>query len=786
MSPSPEPAPSFSQRYAQWVVRRRWPVLVTALLAVFALAAGGSRLLMNDDYRYFFKEGNPQLAAFNELQNTYNKNDNILFVLAPKSEAVFDGRALDAVETLTKEAWQIPFAIRVDSISNFQHTRAEGDDLIVEDLVANGKELPESARLKAREAALAEPLLKNRLITDRTDVTGVNVTLELPGKEVGEQTPAVVHARDLVEKMKAQYPDIEIRLTGFVMLNNAFTEASFHDMQTLVPLMYLVIIIAMALLLGSISGVAATVAVIGLSVAATMGATGWAGVPLSPPSAIAPTLIMTLAVADCIHILVSMIQQRRAGLGKREALVESLRINLQPIFLTSLTTVIGFLSLNFSDVQALNDLGNITAFGVTAAFLLSITFLPALMSFLPMRAKARAAKQSGMERLADFVIKRRGPLLVGSSAVILILAAFVARNTLNDEFVKYFDTATQFRQDTDFTAEKLTGIYQLEYSLPAGDSGAISEPAYLQKLDEFAAWFRVQANVVHVDTFSDVMKRLNRNMHGDDPAWHRLPDSRELAAQYLLLYEMSLPYGLDLNNRINVDKSATRFIVTLEDVSTRSIRELTEAGEAWLAANAPAHMSVRGAGPPIMFAYLSIRNSVSMFKGTALAFLLITLTLIVALRSLRYGALSLIPNLIPSLAAFGVWGLLDGQINFGLTIVSALSIGVVVDDTVHFLSKYLRARREKGLSAEDAVRYAFATVGKAMTVTTLVLVSGFMILMLSSFDMNSGMGKLTALTITIALIADFLLLPALLLKLGEAKQPEPQTDRGLKTAPAGV
>jgi len=775
--------PGFSKQFAQWTVQRRFAILALSFLVVLTALYGGQWIQMNDDYRYFFKEGNPQLTAFDELQNTYNKNDNILFVIAPKSGKVFDKETLTAIEALTKEAWQIPFTTRVDSVTNFQHTEAEEDDLIVADLVEDAGSKSEAALRQAEAVALAEPLILHRLIPEDGAVTGINVTLELPGKQMGEQIPAVAHAREIQSRFEAKYPNVEIYLTGFVMLNNAFQEASMHDMKTLAPLMYLFIIVMLVILLRSVSATFAALSIVGASVMATMGVTGWLGIPLSPPSAVAPTLVMTLAVADSVHILVNFLQLMRSGSTKGQAMVEALRQNLKPVFLTSLTTVIGFLSLNFASTQPLNDLGNITAIGVAFAFVFSVTLLPALMMILPVRIKKVEDSGNNMGALANLVIRRKVSILIGSVAAILFLTFMITKNELNDEFVSYFSEALPFRTDTDFASENLTGIYQIEFSLPAGESGGISEPAYLAKLDAFAAWYRTQEGVIHVDTLSDTMKRLNKNMHGDDQAWYRLPEERDLAAQYLLLYEMSLPYGLDLNNRINVDKSATRFVVTIDNVTTYQFRAISEAGEAWLRENAPEHMHVNGAGPPVMFAYLSYANSVSMFQGTALAFLLITLVLIVALRSIKYGLLSLIPNVAPSAMAFGIWGMTDGQINFGLTTVSALSIGIVVDDTIHFLSKYLRARRELGLDAEAAIRYAFNTVGRALVVTTVVLVSGFLIMILSNFDMNESMGKLTALSLVLALITDFFMLPALLLVLGGER--ETATSGTVAPSPAG-
>ncbi len=757
--------PSAATRFAEAVLRFRFPILALGLAAVVLIAANVRTLVINDDYRYFFTKDDPQLLAYNDLQDTYNKNDNLLFVIAPKNGGVFEAETAKAVETLTTAAWQIPFTTRVDSVTNFQHTAADGDDLMVADLVRDAETIGPDKLSAAQQIALAEPLLRARLLAPNARVTGINVTLEMPGKAQGEQRPAVVAAREIADTMRAQYPDLDIYLTGFVMLNNAFDEAAMHDMATLMPLMFGVIAIVMGFLLRSFAGTFATLTVVGLSVATAMGFTALMGIPMSPPSSIAPTLIMTLAVADSIHILVSVLQHMRRGADKKAAIIEGVRLNLLPVFLTSLTTVVGFASLNFAKVVPLNDLGNITTFGVIAAFLLSVTFLPALLSILPLKVTPQAEKSPVLDRLADFVIAQRTPVLVVSVLIVLGFAALIPRNELNDEFINYFDTDIPFRQATDFTTDNLTGIYQIEFSLPSGEPGGIAEPDYLRTIDAFAAWFRQQQAVVHVDVLSDTMKRLNRNMHGDEAAQYRIPANRELSAQYLLLYEMSLPYGLDLNNRLNVDKSASRMVVTLDNTSSTNMRRLTEAGTAWLQANAPESMVVMGSGPPVMFSYLTRTNSIAMFEGTLTAFLLITITLMLSLGSFKYGLISLIPNLVPSIIAFGLWSQLDGQVNFGLTVVSALSIGIVVDDTVHFLSKFLRAKREQGLDTEAAIRYAFTTVGRAITVTTVVLILGFLVMMASSFAMNEGMGKLTAITLAVALITDFFMLPALLLVL---------------------
>jgi predicted RND superfamily exporter protein len=224
-----------------------------------------------------------------------------------------------------------------------------------------------------------------------------------------------------------------------------------------------------------------------------------------------------------------------------------------------------------------------------------------------------------------------------------------------------------------------------------------------------------------------------------------------------------------LNNQINVDKSETRFTVTLDNISSNEIMALTLKAEEWLRQNAPEHMFSYGISTSLMFSHITKTNMDSMMESGFGALIIISFILMFALKSGKYGALSIIPNVMPIAVAFGVWGIFNGEISMALTVVLGMTLGIVVDDTIHLLAKYIRARKELNKSPEDAIRYAFSTVGRAIVVTTIVLVAGFSVLMFSSFGFNSDMGKLTAITIVVALVLDLLLLPALLLAVDKKK-----------------
>jgi len=753
--------------YAEGVIRYKWLVILLSVLLVMAMGYGTLFLTFTNDYRVFFSKENPQLLAFENLQDTYSKNDNVMMVLVPEDGEIFTEKTLKAVIWLTDQAWQTPFSTRVDSISNYQHTYAEGDDLIVEDLVFEEDVLTTEKLQQVREIAVNEPLLVNRLISPGAHVTGINVTIELKGEDLTKENPQVVEfIRNLKSKFKQKFPAIDVKLTGIIMMNSAFPEATQYDMKNLVPLMFLVFIVVLFFWVKGFSGTFTTLLVIVFSIVGAMGAAGWMGIALTPPSFSAIMIIPTMSIAHSVHILMNFIIAIHQGESRHEAMVDSLRINMQPVFLTTVTTAIGFLSMNFSDAPPFRDLGNIVAIGVVVAYVLSITFLPAMMMILPVKEQIVDTRTSRfMMMLAEFVISRRKLVLVGMSLFILMLISFVPSNELNDEFTKYFSPEIEFRRDADFASDNLSGLYLIDYSIESGETGGVSDPQFLEKVESFANWFRDQPEVIHVNVLTDIFKRLNQNLHGDNADWYKLPDQRDLAAQYLLLYEMSLPYGLDLNNQINVDKSSTRMTVMLYNMSTSNVLALEKRAQQWLRDNTPQVMQKDGASPTLMFSHIGYRNIRAMLTGTSIALVLISIILIFALRSFKIGIISLVPNLIPAGMAFGLWGMMVGQVGLALSIVTGMTLGIVVDDTVHFLSKYLRARREKGFDAPEAVRYAFSTVGLALIATSVVLTLGFMVLTRSAFVLNSDMGLMTAATIMFALIADFLLLPTLLMAL---------------------
>ena len=647
-SPVSKTTAEFATRFAERVLAARWIVILTTVFLVAVAAVGMIRLEFSANYRIFFDEHNPQLLALEALENTYGKNENVAYLIVPEDGDATSEEALAAAVWLTEAAWQTPYSRRVDSLANFQYTTADGDDLYVRDLVDPQELAGAEAQSRIRDIALADPRIAGSILARDGHVSVVNVTVELPEEGLLDAVAEVVEfARAVAVEAEERFPGVDLRLVGTVMVNQTFVEASIGSQMVFLPASLLLMAMILGVLIRRWSGVAGTGIVIVFSILVSVGLGVWAGLPFSPPVSPAPTIVLMIVVANCVHLLVALQQRLRAGDSKRNAIVEAIRLNLHPVFLASLTTALGFLSMNFSEVPPYRHLGNFVAIGIAASFILSVTFLPALLSLLPIRAPKdrrllpallsllpiRAAKERRlrgptMNQVAESVLRHRKAIFLGWVVIVLGLSAAIPRNELNDVLVHFFDESVEFRQDTDFMDKHLSGNTLLEYSLEASAEGGVTDPLFLADVSNFAAWYREQPPVRHVAAITDTFRQLNQSMHGDDPAAYRIPESQELAAQYLLLYELSLPQGLNLNNQIDRSRSATRVTVSAETLSSQEVLDLNARAEAWLAENAPHVAAVNSTGPAALFAYIGQRNIRAMLIGTGVVLLAISAILL--------------------------------------------------------------------------------------------------------------------------------------------------------------
>ena len=767
----------FFQRLHRWSVAHPW---LTILLWLIALVAGGSgmaQMRLDANYRAFFSPGDPLVESLDDMRDTYQSGDTLALLIKNHHGSLFNRNGLAAVEMASDEAWKLPHAIRVESLANFPYTLGSEDDLIVNDLVSNAAKLSDAEIAKIRDYALSEPLLRYSLVNPKGDSSLVVVSFEsVTGLSLEANQIIYAATLALCERVQAAHPGISCYSTGTVSGTAAFTEAAKSDGENLVPLGLALALIAMLAYLWlesgrfgtALSGMLASLAVIVVAVLIPLGLMSWVGIAANNITGIIPVIILTLAVADSLHILISYFQLLREGREKNPALLESLRLNAEPVWLTSVTTTLGFLALNNSDSPPFQQMGNLVAIGVVLAWAGSNTLLPALLSLSSARvSEKRSVSWDPMPAVAAWLIRNRNLVLVSGLLALAFSIYGIQQNRLNEAWSGYISEDTRFGNATKEVLASFVDINVLEYDIDSGEENGIYRLDYLNDLAAFAEWVRAQPEVLYVQAMDLTLKRLNKNIHGDDPLYERMPENEVEAAQYLLLYEMSLPFGASLTNQISFDKSSTRVLVGLHSSDTAIHLDFQKRVAQWFEQHAP-HLAHPGTGGTTIMANLAHRDAIAMLWGTGLVLLVISISVAIAFRSIAYGVLTLFVNAIPGVLALGIWGVTVGTVGLSVSMVFAASLGIIVDYGVHFLSKYRRARIERELTAEKAVHYAFSTVGVALLVTTAVLVLNFSVLGLSDFLLNVYMGVLTALTIVLALFSQLLFLPAVLLLFARA------------------
>jgi predicted RND superfamily exporter protein len=757
--------------FFKWVLSHPLSVLLITFSICIACALGLSGLSTSNDYRAFLDDEYPPIVELAEVEETFQENKMASLMIMPKGGSVFSKETLEVVRSLTEASWQVPKVTRVDSISNFQHTKAVEDDLIVDNLINDELILTRETIAEIERISLAEPAIRRFLISLDSQITIINLTFDFDSNELlssQERADVANEILVLLEEARQQHPDIDFRASGTYFADYVADTYLVKINNVLMPLMLLVMLVTLTILLRSFGGVMAAVVIVIASGVMTMGFFGWFDLMLEAVAALGPIVIMTLAVADSIHIIIGAQNALGKGLSKQDAILESLQINFVPVLLTSVTTVLGVITYTFTDFPSLRKLGVIVALGVSVAFVLSITLLPVLMKYLPLRASRPDSNLNALLASLQVWVVKHFRLIVPISLIgALIVSAFVTRTTMDESFSKMFKPHTEIAETIRIIDTKMAGILRMDVAVfgesdPLTGRTSLSDPEFLRTLEDFTKWAMKQDNVSHVSSIIDTYKRLNRSMHGDDPDWYKIPDTAQLAAQYLLMYEMSLPYGLDLSNQMSMDKSATLVSVSASNAASANVVALRDNIKQWFKINAP-ELRVAPTGVVAVVSDASYNHMMpSMAKGGAIALLMVSLVLFLALGSWRLGLLGMAANLIPIAVGYGLWGMMGQTVGFIVVSVAGICLGMVVDFAVHFIDKFRLGLKQHG-SAELAVQYAYERVAKPLIVTAAVLVSGFSMIAFTELNSMAGLGIMTPLIICLALAFDLVVLPALLI-----------------------
>ena len=756
---------------ARLIIEYRKLSIVLCIALFLGLSQGLSKLTFNPDLETFFPKGHPATELMEDIDDTFLPTDSLIIAISGGKETIFKKETLNVIEKLTELSWTTPFSVRGDSLTNFSYVRSVDDDLLVEPFIENAllltdQEIKEKSLLvEGEEAIYGSVISKDK----RTSIINLLIDPPQPNKEANLEV-TIDYVLEYLDKAKKENPELDIRILGNPYQEYMDPKMLEAEIPPVMSLMFLVIFLSILFVLRSLAAVFSTFGVIILTIGSTFGSVGLLGNALNQMVITYPVLIITLALADCIHLFAIYFQERNRGETSKNSMIKSLELNLQPLFLTTVTTCIGFLSFNALDVEPLRDVGNGISIGVLFAFFYTIFFIAPLISFLNVKIPKSTQQQVNLSRkIAIFSLsnKKAFLLIIPLSSLLMILLIPMNKLDMNPTQM-YSEKYTSYGSDVLWLDKKLGATFPISFKAMS-DNGSVSNPKFLEGLDNFSMWLEKQNEVTHVTSLARTMKSLNKSMHGDDLEMKVIPEDQELSSQYLFFYEMSLPMGLDLNTSISQDRGSTRIAATLREMTSKEYLVFDKKVSRYLKDNNLESTISKPAGFRVIFVYLMEAVVNSLLIGVTIGMALIITVIGFFFRSAYFGFLSSFPNILPIASAFGIWAIIDGQIDFMVAVGMGSTLGIIVDFTVHLLSKYDLARQELNKSPEDAVLYAFEAVGFALIAMTVILALGFSVLHLVSFLPVHNFAQFSILAFVFALIIDFFLFPNLLVRFDKRK-----------------
>ncbi len=753
--------------YYQLISQRR--PLLTLALAVITLAAGYFYLTLpvvtsteaivpKDEKRLFYEEFRQVFGADDALG------------IAFKSERLFSPEILTFIRELTEALEEIPEVEDVLSLTNVEDIRGGQGVFIVEPLV--GEEIPTSAQRLAwiKKRALSNPLIRGNLISTDGQATMILVRPAFHGEDEDLEARLLEAVEKKIKEIRARFPGApRLHLAGWPVIDVKMAAYMNSDLAVFIPLTYVLMALLLYLFLRRIRAVVGILAVMTLSLVWTMAALNLVGGAMSPMTAILSPLIMALSLADGVHLTSRFyLELDRPGAKPQknfsDLVVKAVGESWRPCLLTSLTTAAGFLSLVTSRIPAIRHFGLAAAAGMIIEFILTFTLLAMLLPWLGQEAARgnspvrESALVSASQKLTRLAVTRGRWIILFTLAVVLISLWGASKIRTETNLLEFFREKSPIRVAARFVDQNLGGSETLEISIRAKETEAFLDPENLRFLEDIAAFLKNRPAFSKVVGAHDFLKQMNQAFHEDDPRFYRLPHSRELLAQYLLLYS-----GTELSHFLDEDRSwarlSARTVVHNSSALEEEIEDLTE----FIHRLEPEKrgLEVRITGKTYLNTQVikdivsSQVQSLTMAGGIVFAFIFL------ALRSLTLGLVAMAPNFLPLVTNFGLMGWAGIPLNTSTATISAVAIGIVVDDTIHFLNQYQMLRRA-GLSVDQAILGTLIVKGGAVTVTSVILIVAFGILVTSRFVPTVQFGFLSAMIMLVALLGDIFLLPAIL------------------------
>jgi hypothetical protein len=753
-----------SARLADVLWRFRYPACALILLGFVALAPLTNFTDLDNDISAWISRDDPVYQTYERFRDEFGGGRALIVAL--RSPELFTAESLRFVRDVTEDIKRIDRVQRVQSLSTANVVRAlpaadseESGGIEVQPLL-DDLEKPDSAAAVRREA-LGDDLLRGDLVSEDGTVTAIVVTFD--EDRIDEVRGEVIDAiHDTVDRRLPA--GMEAYYNGSLEISEAYNRITLENTRNLTPPILLLTILAVYVMFRSWRITGVVVISILVSTVWTMGLFVLMGFKYNVLASMLPALVIVLAIADDVHIVQHFTHDLRDTGDRKHAFLSSVEHLFAPLLGASATTALGLLSLATSDVYSVRTFGIGAATGVMVDFVMSLVFVPTLLTLI--RPETAPPPQERwlvgpMRAVARLSIAYARPVLACALVAAVLATAGISRLRVDTNHINFFSERHPLHQSADVIDRYLSGIYSFNI-LFEGAADSMKTPDTLQRMERLRERLQQLPFVRKVVSVADYVKRVNRELYGGSRDAAVVPDSGDAIAQELFVFGLSDDGRVELERMVASDYSRAQMSVKLASMSSDLVFEqINEAERLAAAAFEGSGITVTVTGAGRIFATLDHYLVVSQLSSFATAFVTVFGVIFIVFRSARFGLLGVVANAVPVFAVLGLMGWMDISLNVATVMVASVALGIVDDDTIHFINRY-RRETAHGVSSADAIELATIHEGRASLTTAIVNSLGFGLMVFSEYRPTAWFGGLLALTMAVAFIAEVFVVPAVI------------------------
>lgn len=729
--------------------------LLTAFIICLGVALSSSipDIVYRSEITDYFRADNPRVKNFHRLEENFGAQQSLVVLLESDQLSFLSAQGLTTLYNIIDQLKQQNGVERIQSLLSTAVSNHQQD---TQSLIRYIK--AEGALTNSILGQLADNANSNgTLLSDNGHVASLHIYFS-SAKEIDRLYPIINDILNTDFKVKHAG---NVYMLGPVEIKHALHQALLHDSVYLMPFVLISGLGVLWYFVRSYWLVLSGALSIIVALWITAGIVGWLKLTINQTSALAFCIAFIIALADIIHLLMSFTHQP-PSIPQRDAMMNALRNNFSSLLLTSVTTGIGFLSLNGSNSPVFATFGNIAAIGVASAFIAAVSITP-VMAVL----KNNSARRQEPDLFQNWVtaLNRARQTMQGKHyarfyLLSIVVSAGIFLNHYHNDPLDYFESDANIIQATNLSENAFQTHHPITIELDSMAKDGIFSARFLNAINSFQNWLEAHPNVSHHNSYNSILTQLKRHLHENNLKWAAQPATSAEVADLWNLYQMSSPDNQQ--QTLGLDKQFRSAVISvgIPKLSSSQLMALEQEIVMWFNLHAP-QITASVTGHALLFASIGKELTSNMFIGGLLSAMVISILIGVFLKNMKLGLLCLIPNLFPAGIVYGLWGASVGLIDIAAAGTLSISLGIVVDDTIHILKRY-SAYRRSGLTPERCITLTFDQVGSALMLTTVILSLGMLVLTLSIFGPNQTTAILMACIIIVALLYDLIMLPHLL------------------------